>query len=80
MVATHASDAAGNLVGRTLANGVVEERTYDSAGRMTEVTHSSPLGVLARFTYTYDAVANPLSVTSLTDTEVYTYRPSAAGS
>jgi YD repeat-containing protein len=39
-VATSAYDPAGNLLTRTFANGVVEQHSYDQAGRVTRIAHT----------------------------------------
>jgi len=74
-LATYTYDEASQLVSRTLANGVTEKRTYDPAGRLLGVRHTSAAGVLASFTYDYDAVGNPVAIRGLVETETYTYDP-----
>lgn len=61
---TYAYDAAGNLATATLpaTNGYVETRSYDRAGRLTEVKTQKGTSVLADVTTTLDGVGNPLSV------------------
>ena len=58
-------DAASNLVTATLpaANGYVETRTYDNAGRLSGVKHQKGASVLADIVYTRDHVGNPLTET-----------------
>ena len=53
-------DAAGNLIGTTLPNGVVEARTYDRAGRLTSIHATNPNGVdVFGVDYTLDPAGNP---------------------
>ena len=61
----YAYDAASNVVTTTLpaANGYVETRSYDNAGRLNQVKHQKGAGVLADITYTRDQVGNPLTET-----------------
>ena len=58
---TYGYEVAGNLTQTTLraANGYVESRTYDRAGRLTEVQNAKGGNILSRFTYTLDEVGNP---------------------
>ncbi|HEX6701714.1 MAG TPA: DUF6531 domain-containing protein [Gaiellaceae bacterium] len=57
-------DAASNLVQTTLpsGNGYVETRTYDRAGRVSEVKNAKGVSVLSDFVYTRDAVGKPTTV------------------
>jgi RHS repeat-associated protein len=61
---TYGYDAAGNVTTTTLpsTNGYVESRTYDRAGRLTEVKTQKGSSVLADVNVTLDPVGNPLSV------------------
>lgn len=70
----YAYDPAGNLTTTTLpsANGHTDSRTYDRAGRLTEVKNAKGTDVLSRFTYTLDPVGNPTQ--SVTTTETITYK------
>ena len=76
----YAYDIASNLVQTTLpaANGYVDSRAYDRAGRLTEVANRRGSTTLSRFVATLDAVGNPTRVDrtgALTETEEYTYDP-----
>jgi RHS repeat-associated protein len=81
-------DVADNLVRTTLpaSTGVVEERAYDRAGRLTQVANKRGDSVLAQFDLTLDPVANPTRVVSTrggapgqpTVTEVASYTFDAA--
>lgn len=68
-------DEAGNLLRIILpsTNGYVESRTYDRAGRLTEVKNEKGGNVLSRFTYTLDEVGNPTAVVSTDGTITYKY-------
>ena len=71
-------DAAGNRTTTTLpaANGHLETRTYDRAGRLTRMTSERAGTTLVDFAYSLDAVGNPTQVVragSLTGTSTYTY-------
>jgi len=71
-------DAASNLTQTTLpaVNGYVESRTYDRAGRLTEVNNQKGASVLARFVATLDAVGNPTQMVrtgALSQTQTYGY-------
>jgi RHS repeat-associated protein len=68
-------DPAGNLLTTTLpsGNGYVESRTYDAAGRLSQLTNAKGAAILSRFTYVRDAVGNPSSITALTGTTTYAY-------
>jgi len=72
---TYGYDEAGNLVRTTLpsANGYVESRTYDRAGRLTQVKNEKGGNALSRFTYTLDEVGNPTSVVTADGTITYAY-------
>jgi len=72
---TYGYDPAGNLLTTALppANGHVETRTYDRAGRLVELKNAKGAQVLSRFTYTLDAVGNPTQVVTPTETTTYAY-------
>jgi RHS repeat-associated protein len=57
-------DAASNLVTSTLpsGNGYVETRTYDHAGRLTDVKNAKAGATLSEFAVTLDSVGNPTTV------------------
>lgn len=68
-------DAAGNHTGTTFpgGNGHVEARQYDAAGHLTDIRTDKGTTNLNRFSYTYDAVGNPLGVTGTQGTVTYAY-------
>jgi RHS repeat-associated protein len=75
---SYAYDAAGNVTQTTLpaANGHVEERTYDRAGRLTRVKNVKGASTLSDFSYTLDPVGNPTQVVragTLPGTTTYAY-------
>lgn len=68
-------DPAANLTSTTLpsSNGHVETRTYDRAGRLTEVKNAQGGVVLSRFSYTLDAGGNPNTVAGTEGVRTYAY-------
>lgn len=71
-------DAAGNLTTTTLpaTNGHVETRTYDRAGRLTQIGSAKAGTTLVDSAYTLDPVGNPTQVVrtgSLPGTTTYSY-------
>jgi len=72
---TYGYDEAGNLTRTTLpaANGYVESRTYDRAGRLSEVQNAKGGNILSRFTYALDEVGNPTAVATADGTINYAY-------
>jgi RHS repeat-associated protein len=78
LTTSYGYDAASNLTQTTLpsANGYVDTRTYDNAGRLTDVESKKGAATLARFTATLDPVGNPTQVVrtgSLSQTQTYGY-------
>jgi large repetitive protein len=55
-------DVLGNQIGSTLANGVVETKSYDNLNRLTNVNQAKGGNVLANYAYTLDAVGNKIKV------------------
>jgi RHS repeat-associated protein len=75
---SYAYDPASNLVTTTLpsGNGYVETRTYDRAGRLTDVKNAKAGATLSEFAVTTDAVGNPTTVVrsgAVTSTTTYGY-------
>lgn len=68
-------DLASNLITTTLpaSNGHTETRTYDRAGRLSEVLNARGPATLSRFTYARDEIGNPASVATLDGTTTYVY-------
>jgi RHS repeat-associated protein len=71
-------DAAANQTTTTLpaANGYVESRVYDRAGRLTEVKDAKGASTLSDFLQTLDPAGNPLTLTrtgSISQTASYGY-------
>ena len=71
-------DAGGNVLTTTLPaeNGYVETRTYDRAGRLTEVKNERQGTALSRFVANLDEVGSPDSVVrsgALSQTHTYDY-------
>jgi RHS repeat-associated protein len=63
----------GLQAGITRPDGVVTTNSYDSAGRLTGVSHTGPGSTALRhFTYTLDAAGNRTAVVSDAGTESYT--------
>jgi RHS repeat-associated protein len=70
---TYGYDSAGNRTTTNLPNGIVETRTYDHADRLTEIASMDGATSVDDVTYTLDGVSNPLTKTSSSGTETYTY-------
>lgn len=73
---TYAYDADGNLTSTRLpsSNGYVESRTYDRAGRLTQIKSVKGSATLSTYALTLDPVGNPTKATKAgTDAETYTY-------
>src|SRR5919109_180348 len=71
-------DPASHLTGTTLpsGNGYVETRSYDNAGRLTEVKNAKGGSVLSDFVATLDPVGNPTQVVqtgAVSSTQTYVY-------
>jgi RHS repeat-associated protein len=68
-------DAAGNLTQTTLpaSNGYVETRSYDRAGRLTEVRNAKAGQTLSYASYAYDAAGNPTQTTTTEGATAYAY-------
>ena len=64
LATTYSYDAASHLLQTTLpsGNGYLEARTYDRAGRVTDVKNVKGTSVLSESAYTLDAVGNPTTV------------------
>jgi len=60
---TFAYDAINRMTNMTMPNGIVATYQYDPGSRLTNLVYrNSTNAVLQSFTYTYDAVGNPVSV------------------
>ena len=68
-------DLASHPVSTTLpsGNGYIETRTYDRAGRLTEVKNAKGATTLSRNTFTLDSVGNPLASITAGGTITYAY-------
>jgi RHS repeat-associated protein len=72
-------DPSGRLVQTTAptANHLVTDRTYDQAGRLSDLDSHSDAGVVARYQVTRDAVGNPTGIATTRGTAsqhvAYTY-------
>jgi RHS repeat-associated protein len=75
LATTYGYDVAGNetSVAYPSANGYLETRTFDRAGRLTEVKNTKGSTTLSKSTYVLDPVGNRLSNASTTATTTYTY-------
>lgn len=74
----YAYDPASELTTTTLpsGNGYVETRTYDKAGRLTEVKNAKGASTLSDFVSTLDAVGNPTQIVqtgAVSATQAFTY-------
>lgn len=64
----------GRRIKMTLPNGTYTTYSYDSAGRLTTLTHKTSGGsVINSFTYTHDKVGNRLSKTEVDKKYDYSY-------
>jgi YD repeat-containing protein len=72
LVATYGYDQDSQLTGTSLANGIVEARTWDPGGRLTDITSSRTGSVVGRAHYDYDVAGNPTAMTDAAGT-VTTY-------
>jgi RHS repeat-associated protein len=63
-------DEAGNITTLTLpaGNGHVATRTFDRAGRLTEVENAAGATILSRFVRTLDPAGNPTKIQTTRDT------------
>jgi len=59
---TFSYNVVGNLVTRTLPNGVISTHTYDQRDRLLSLEHHTGVSVLASYDYTLDNVGNRLAV------------------
>jgi RHS repeat-associated protein len=78
LATTYSYDAASNLIQTALpsGNGYLETRTYDRAGRLTEVKNAKGTSVLSDTALTLDEVGNPTTVArsgATSSTTTYTY-------
>jgi NTE family protein len=64
MLTTYAYDPASDLTQTTLpaGNGYLETRSYDAAGRLTEVKNAKGASVLSDYVSTLDPVGNPTQI------------------
>jgi RHS repeat-associated protein len=74
---TYGYDAASNLLTATLpaSNGYVESRTYDQAGRTTDIRSVKGGATLSDYAYSYDNVGNPTTVTTPSEVATFGYDP-----
>ena len=54
-------------------NGYTESRTYDHAGRVTQVKDANSSSTLSQFDYVYDSDGDPTKITTLAGEQNYTY-------
>jgi RHS repeat-associated protein len=66
---------AGQLVQETLGNGTSSTYVYDAGGDLLDVTNLAADGttVLSSYSYTYDTLGNPLTMTTSAGTTTYGY-------
>jgi YD repeat-containing protein len=59
-ITLYSFDGNGQLVSVLHPNGILDERSYDAAGRLTRITGTAPHGKpFYSRSYTYDPVGNP---------------------
>ena len=69
--ATYGYDPAANLLTVATQDGLTTRHTWDRAGRLLEVAHTSAAATMSRFTYARDAAGNPTAMTSREGTVTY---------
>ena len=69
---TVANDPDGRVAGLSRSNGVDSVHSFDNAGRLVEIAHTGPAGLIDSFGYTLDGNGNRTQVTSTAGTESYT--------
>ncbi|MCU1391431.1 MAG: sle [Ilumatobacteraceae bacterium] len=81
VAASYIRDAKGRMTGLSLSNGVLQTRSYDSAGNVAAQSIQDLGTVLAGDTYTYDANGNRLSqrTTAAGRSVLNTYRYDSTG-
>ena len=72
-IVTYQYDGVGRVSRKTLGNGTYATYEYDAAGQITHLVHyKSDSAILSRFDYTYDALGNRTSITTLEGVTSYT--------
>jgi RHS repeat-associated protein len=76
-ITTYSYDPASNLTQTALpsGNGYTETRSYDRAGRLTEVKNATASSTLSDYVSTLDPVGNPTTIQDGSNTTSYTYDP-----
>ncbi len=69
---TVANDPDGRVVSLSRSNGVDSVHSFDAAGRLTDIGHTGPAGLIDSFGYTLDGNGNRTQVTSSAGVESYT--------
>ena len=60
---TYAYDLSGNIVQKTLPNGLKEVRTHDGRNRVSTLRNQNEAGTdISGYTYQYDAAGNVMEV------------------
>ena len=74
-VTTHQYDQFGNLIRTTLPNGIVVDRTYDDANRLTMLRNlrGGTYTAMSFYEYTYDHMTNRLSMRTNFGPTAYSY-------
>jgi YD repeat-containing protein len=67
---TFAYNEIGLETERTLANGVLEQKTYDEDSRLTKVESKGLQGIISSYAYTYDAAGNSTTETESNGTTI----------
>lgn len=73
MVAAYQYDDAGHRTRKILGNGVYTTYAHDAAGQILSLVNFHPAGeIISRFDYTYNAIGNRLSKSTLDGKQTYT--------
>jgi RHS repeat-associated protein len=73
--ATYTYDEAAQPLTAATSDGLTARYSYDPAGRLLEVAHTSTSATLSRFTYALDPVGNRTAMTTREGTVTYRYDP-----
>src|SRR5262249_10007502 len=74
LIVLYTYDAAGRLARKDMGNGTYTTYTYDAAGNVLDLTNYPPDGAVnSRLDYTYDALGQAITETTLDGQWTYAY-------